>query len=140
MNSYISITSVNEANEKKISLPEAIIMIMIVGFADLLEIATDLLEAVPLIGQVFLFFSPIVDICVLAIVQFWLIMKGGIAFKKMASSLVGNIVEFIPGLDILPIRTVTLIVTIYLINHPEKAKIVQVATPSQAIKGKIETT
>ena len=109
--------------EKKISLPEIIIMVMIVGGADALEIFTDLLVVVPVIGQILLFLNPFVDIFVLAIVQLWFIIKGGIGFRKQVSALVGNLIELIPGLDILPIRTTTLIIAIYLINHPGVAKV-----------------
>ena len=113
---------------------------MIVGGADALEIFTDLSAAVPVIGQILLFLNPFVDIFVLAIVQLWFIMKGGIGFRKQVSALVGNLIEFIPGLDILPIRTTTLIIVIYLINHPKVAKVAQIATATGAtMKGKIGT-
>jgi len=115
-------------DQKKIQLPEIIIMLMIVGGADVLEVVTGLLAAVPVVGQILLFFNPFVDIFVLAIIQFWFIMKGGIGFYKQVISLVGNLIEFTPGLDILPIRTTTLIIAIYLINHPKVAKVAQVAT------------
>lgn len=53
--------------------------------------------------------------------QFWLFLKGGeFSFKKYGPSVIGNIVELIPILDWLPIRTVTLLISIYKINHPEK--------------------
>jgi hypothetical protein len=108
--------------QKKIQLPEIIIMLMIVGGADGLEVVTNLSAAVPVVGQILLFFNPFVDISVLAIIQFWLIMKGGIGFSKQATALVGNLIELVPGLDILPIRTTTLLVAIYMINHPKVAK------------------
>ncbi|MEK7114501.1 MAG: hypothetical protein AAB832_00335 [Patescibacteria group bacterium] len=104
--------------DKKISLPEIIIMVMIVGGADLFDVFVGLAAAVPVIGQILLFGNWFVDIFVLAIVQFWLIMKGGIGFRKQATVLVGNLAEMIPFLDILPIRTAALLVAIYMINHP----------------------
>ncbi|MDP3014812.1 MAG: hypothetical protein Q8N28_00065 [bacterium] len=107
-----------DEEQKKISLPEIIIMAMIVGGADLFDVFVNLAAAVPVIGQILLFGNWFVDIFVLAIVQFWLIMKGGIGFRKQATVLVGNLVEMIPLLDILPIRTATLLVVIYMINHP----------------------
>lgn len=111
-----------DEKQKKIGLPEIIIMLMVVGGADALEVVTDLSFAIPVIGQILLFTNPFIDIFTLAIVQFWLIMKGGIGFNKQATVLVGNLIELVPGLDILPIRTVSLIVTIYMINHPKVAK------------------
>lgn len=50
--------------------------------------------------------------------QIWLFFKGGeFSFKKQGPSLIGNVVELIPILDWLPIRTVTLLISIYKINH-----------------------
>ncbi len=105
--------------DKKISLPEIIIMVMIVGGADAFDVVTDLAAAIPVIGQILVFSNWFMDIFVLAIIQFWFIMKGGIGFRKQAVALVGNLIEMIPLLDILPIRTATLLVAIYLINKPE---------------------
>jgi hypothetical protein len=103
--------------DKKISLPEIIIMLFIVGGADALEVITDLAAAIPVIGQILVFGNWLVDIFVLAVIQFWFIMKGGIGFRKQAVALAGNLIEMIPLLDILPIRTATLLIAIYLINR-----------------------
>ncbi|MEK9154468.1 MAG: hypothetical protein AAB596_00105 [Patescibacteria group bacterium] len=105
----------------KISLPEIIIMVMIVGGADLFEVVIGFSAGVPVVGQILIFFGLMIDVFVLALTQFWFIMKGGIGFGKQASALSGNLIEFVPMLDILPIRTATLIVAIYLINKPEIA-------------------
>ena len=101
---------------------------MIVGGADLFDVFVNLAAAVPVIGQILLFGNWFVDIFVLAITQFWLIMKGGIGFRKQATVLVGNLIEFIPLLNVLPIRTAALLVAIYMINHPEIAE--KVAGPA----------
>ncbi len=114
--------------QKKISLPEIILMIMIVGGADLFDAITTLVALVPIIGKVFVFTNIFVGIFVLLIIQFWLILKGGIGFKKQLVVLVGNLIELIPGLNILPIRTLTLLIAIYLINHP---KIMKIASRTQ---------
>lgn len=108
--------------DKKISLPEIIIMVMIVAGADLFDVFVDLAAAVPVIGQILLFGNWFVDIFVFVIVQFWLIMKGGIGFRKQATVLVGNLVEMIPFLDVLPIRTAALLAAIYMINNPKIVK------------------
>lgn len=105
--------------QKKISLPEIIIMVLIVAGADFFDLFSGLAAAIPIIGQILVFLNWVVDFIVLAVVQIWLIMKGGIGFKKQAVSLAGNLAEFIPLLDILPFRTVTLLIAIYMINHPE---------------------
>jgi len=118
--------------DKKISLPEIIIMVMIVGGADLFDVFVGLAAAVPVIGQILLFGNWFVDIFVLAITQFWFIMKGGIGFGKQATALAGNLIEFIPFLDILPIRTAALIIAIYMINHPKVAE--KLAPAAKVIK------
>ncbi len=129
-----------DKEQKKIQLPEAIIMVMIAGGADALEAVTGMLVVVPIIGKILLFANFLVDISVFAIVQFWLIMKGGIGFKKQMTALVGNLIEFVPGLDILPFRTTALIITIYLVNHPKVAQIAASRTTAGSlIKGKAGT-
>ena len=112
----------NMEENKKISLPETILMTLIVGSADAFEVFSDVIFPIPVIGQIFVPINWFVDFFILALVQFWLIMKGGIGFRKQAVSLVGNIIELVPGLDILPIRTTTLLVAIYLINKSEQSE------------------
>lgn len=120
--------------DKKISLPEIIIMVILSGGADLFEVFVSFIGLMPVIGQTFIFADFFIGIAVLAIVQFWLIMKGGIKFRKQAASLVGNIIELIPFLDILPIRTVTLLISIYLINKGGAKKDESALTRKQAFK------
>jgi len=93
----------SEDEGPKISLPEGILMVMLSLIGELL----DIIDLGWLVG------FPI---------QLWLIMKGGIAFRKQVPALVGNLIELIPILDWLPIRTLTLLITIYMINHPKVAK------------------
>src|SRR3989344_3705952 len=113
--------------DKKISLVDAVIMFIIVLGADLFDAFAGISGFVPGVGQVIMFINWMVGLTVLAITQFWLIMKG----IKGLSYLAGNLVEMIPILNILPIRTATLLVVIYMANHPKIASKVQMA------KGKI---
>lgn len=94
----------------KISLVEGIIMVMITATADLIEIVLTFFGLNPL--------SVVIDVPVTFIIQFWLMMKG----SRWTWALAGNLIEFIPYLDFLPIRTGTLLVTIYLSNHQKAAK------------------
>lgn len=110
--------------QKKISLPEIIIMMMIVVGADLFDVFSGLAAAIPVIGQILIIFNWLIDFVVFAIVQFWLIIRGGIGFRKQAIALTGNLIEFIPLLDILPFRTATLLIAIYMINHPKAMRII----------------
>lgn len=120
--------------DKKISLPEIIIMVLLSGGADFFEVFVGFAGVVPVIGQALTIADFFIGLTVLAIVQFWLIMKGGIGFRKQASALMGNIIELIPFLDILPIRTVTLLISIYLINKEDAKKDILVPTKKQAFK------
>lgn len=95
----------------KISLVEGIIMVMITLTADIIEIILTFFALNPL--------SIVIDVPVTFIIQFWLWMKG----SKWAWALAGNLIEFIPYVDFLPIRTVTLLITIYLSNHQKVAKL-----------------
>lgn len=103
----------------KISLVEGILMLMIVVPFDILEVLTDLISPIPVIGQIALVVMHFGDWIILFIIQFWLIMKG----LKGLWALAGNLLEFIPYVDILPLRTLGLIITIYLANRPEIAQI-----------------
>lgn len=107
----------------KISLVEIILMMLIVVPFDILEVVADLISPIPIIGQIALVVMHFGDWIVLFIVQFWLIMKG----LKGLWALAGNLLEFIPYVDIMPLRTLGLIATIILANRPETAKIAQIA-------------
>jgi len=107
----------------KISLVEAILMLMIVVPFDVLEAITALISPIPVIGQIALVVMHFGDWIVLFIIQFWLIMKG----LKGLWALSGNLLEFIPFVDILPLRTLGLIATIILANRPEVAKVAKIA-------------
>jgi hypothetical protein len=117
-----------EEEKKIIGLPEIIFMVLLVGGIDLFEVISGFALAIPVIGQILIFINWFFDMFVLAITQLWFIMKGGIGFKQIATSLIGNLIEFVPALDVLPIRTVTLIIVIYMINHPKAAKIASFAS------------
>lgn len=95
----------------KVSLVEGIIMVMITLTADIIEIILTFFALNPL--------SVVIDVPTTAIIQFWLWMKGA----KGTWALAGNLIEFIPYLDFLPIRSVTLLITIYLTNHPKTAAV-----------------
>ncbi|MBI2013167.1 MAG: hypothetical protein HYS88_01840 [Candidatus Colwellbacteria bacterium] len=99
-----------EEKKGKVSLVEGIIMVMIVATADIVEIILTFFGLNPL--------SIIIDFPVTFTIQFWLWMKG----SKWTWALAGNLVEFIPYVDFLPIRTATLLLTIYLSNHSKAAK------------------
>lgn len=91
-------------DEKEISIVEAALMLLVVVPADIID-----------------FFVPsdfwILDVPITAIMTFWFLIKGA----RWEWELAGNLIEFIPIVDTLPIRTAMLIVAIYLTNHPPAA-------------------
>lgn len=104
-------------NHEIISLPEIIIMVA-------LSLVSEVLDIIDL-GWIIGF--PL---------QFWIFLKGGdFTFKKQGPSLIGNLIELIPVLDWLPIRTITLIITINRINHPENFGIINITKKANPVKG-----
>jgi len=97
-----------EQQQKKISLPEAILMIMICGLADLFELIATFVEAVPVIGQILLFIKWFVAIFSWLAIQFWLIMKG----VSIRWFLGGSGIELIPIVNALPVRLAALAMTL----------------------------
>ena len=95
---------------------------------DILEIIMNLLDPVALIGFALgLVFSFIIEPIAELITSLILIIMGGdLGYRALAKSLVvytiGIIAEFIPILDALPLRTITLIVAILLIYRDIRVK------------------
>lgn len=113
--------------EKKISLVETIFMVMVAGLADIFELVATVATPVPVVGQILLFFKWIVSICTWLILQFWLIMKGIRGMWFLSGSLLDAIANFLM-LDIPFGKTVSIILTIYLANHPKTAQMAEIAT------------
>ncbi|MEK7143725.1 MAG: hypothetical protein AAB820_00125 [Patescibacteria group bacterium] len=126
--------------EKKIGLPEAILMFFVVAFADIFDVVTTISLAVPVLGEILIVLNWFVDIVVLAIIWIWLIIKEEIGARIMITSLIGSLAEFIPLLDVLPIRTVVLLLTIYMINHPKVADAAAKLTPKGRAAGSVSKT
>jgi len=106
--------------DKKISLPEGMIMFLFVASADLAEL---ILIVVP-------FLTAFISFPVWLIIQLWLIMKGIKGSWFLAGGLFDTLINLI-GFDLPFAKTITLLVTIYLANHP---KVTAIAT------GKIKTS
>jgi hypothetical protein len=102
----------NQAEQKKISLPEAIIMIEIVGSADLVKLFVSLTG----IGIII---AAIINFIVGGIMLLWLFMKGARGLGKLISMFI-------------PIQTLALLVVIYLVNHPKIIKTTEKLTGGAA--------
>ena len=103
-------------NEQKISLPEIILMTLICGGTDVFEIFATLASGTVILAAIFVSLNWMLDIFCWLSLLIWLIMKR----IKGVWVLSGNALEMIPGLDVLPLRTITLWLTIFLINRPIK--------------------
>ncbi|HEY4496859.1 MAG TPA: hypothetical protein VI432_01795 [Candidatus Paceibacterota bacterium] len=109
--------------DKKISLVEIILMLMITITADVVELILTLFVAGIVVNI-------LINIPVWLVIQFWLIMRGirGLSYTA------GSMVEFVPIINALPLRTASMLITIYLANHPGAAKL---ASPKSMIKKNI---
>lgn len=119
--------------EKKFSLPESIIMVLICLFADTAELFFYFLSIIPFFSPVSIVISWFINTFVFGIVYLWLIIKGG----KKAWFLAGGLVEFIPFLNLLPLKTLTVIIAIVLSNNPALNKTANLASGKMSEKSKI---
>ena len=95
-----------EKPEPKISTPEAILVIMVLMLADGIELLL-----------LFLALDDfwISDAIAFPLTQFYLRMKG----VKGTASLVANLLELIPYVGWLPLRTMGFAIVVYLDHHPK---------------------
>ena len=114
-------------NKPKISPIEAILMLMFVGLADAAEFFFEFFIITA-------WLSWIVDIIVFPVTQLWLRFKG----IKGTYNLVSNLLEFLPLVSALPLRTAGMIVTIIIDRNPKlKEKVEKYASvkkPAAAAK------
>ncbi|MBI5079200.1 hypothetical protein HZB06_00790 [Candidatus Wolfebacteria bacterium] len=106
--------------DKKISLPEIIIMVLLAGSADLFGLFSGFAFAVPVIGQALIIFSFFVSLSVWIIIQFWLIMKK-VGWQQLWYT-GGSLGDIIFG-GVIPAQTPALLWTIFLVNNPKLAAI-----------------
>lgn len=119
-------------NEKPFDTVSIVLLVLIAGMSDVADLVTDLVAAIPVIGQIiYLGNSFLVSPIVWAILQGTFIMKTG-GFR--ASSLVvaggglGNMIN-IPGSE-----TITTIIAIVMANNSKLSKLTAIAGVA---KGKI---
>src|SRR3989344_4066335 len=105
--------------EKKISTAEAIIMI-------LMAIFTDLIQLVLYLSVIFAIAAPAVGLLYSGIIQFWMTMKG----LRGTYILVNN-----AGSALFPIKSISVIVLIFMVNNPRVAQIASVAGGKPASGG-----
>ncbi len=103
--------------EKKFNFGEGLILVLFTIFADLFELIADGLGLIPVLAPLSIGLSWFINVTVMAIVISIFFMKG----ERGIWYLAGSAIEFIPVINILPIRTATCLVAIYLANHPKAA-------------------
>jgi len=104
----------NQKPEPKISLPEFIFVGLFIVLVDIID----------LIGLLFAFpMSDITDIVMFPVTQIYLYMKG----VRGTFMLIGNLIEAIPWIGDLPVRTVVWCVTYFIDHHPKLEKITEIA-------------
>jgi len=121
-------------NQKKISLVEALLMVLLNLFGDAIDVALNLLSLTPVIGFGVLMISPFISTSFFAITEFWLIMRGGFGFRQQVSVIVGNLLDEVPYVSFLPFKTVSVTVAIWMINHPKAMTVLSVGTSNLMAK------
>lgn len=98
--------------EQKISLPEIIIMGIICVGVDFAELIANLLSATVILAPLFIGLEWIANAFYCIALAIWLIIK------RMRGTwlIAGGLLEFIPGINALPLRTITLATTVSLTN------------------------
>lgn len=117
--------------DKKISLPEIIIMAMLAGGADLFGLIAGLALGIPVVGQILIFASLFISASVWLVLQFWLIMKGVRGWWYGG----GSLFDIFSG-GVLPLQSPALWLTIYLANKKESEGII--GTAEKLAKGRIK--
>lgn len=109
--------------EKKFSLPEIIVLLMIAVANDLLLLAVDFVFALPIVGQILGAGMEFVNLIIWGIILLWFTMKLGFRGRIGVLQVAGGIAEFfgIPG------RTATVLLGIILTNNPKLSKVATVA-------------
>ncbi len=101
-----------QAERDKISLVEGLLLLMLAATADLLEIVADLTVILAVIGLIFGFFTS-------GIILLWSILRGGesyLVFRRVIITIAGWFLDAV-FLGILPIRTLALLLTIWVNNR-----------------------
>ncbi len=113
--------------EKPFGTVDIVFLVMIAGLSDVADLITDLVFAVPVVGQaIYLVNAFLISPLVWATIQFWFIMKVGFGAPGLVNLAggVGNIIG-IPGSE-----TLTVIIAIQIANHPKAAAIASAVSPA----------
>ncbi len=118
--------------EKPFDTASIVLLLLVAGFSDIADLATDLIFPVPIIGQVvFVFNSLVVSPIVWAIIQFSFIMKTGMGRASLVAVAggLGNIAN-IPGSE-----TVTTLIAISIANNPKVSEAASLVSKAEGKGG-----
>lgn len=108
--------------EKKISLPEVIVLGIVAGIGDIFGIIAGLNLLIPGLGEILIITSLGLSILIFISLLFYLKMKGAVSWWFMVASIAKI---FTAG--VLPTQTIFFLVQVYFANHPAAGKIAQLA-------------
>jgi hypothetical protein len=117
-----------QPNQPKISFGEMLPITIAVFLVDVFDILGDLAAGLVFLLPLTLLFD-FFSLIIMAIVQFFLFIKG-VKGLKSATFLISAAADFIPLINILPLKTAGWLLTVYLVNHPDSklSKINQVGS------------
>ncbi|HBT74771.1 TPA: hypothetical protein DEB29_02045 [Candidatus Wolfebacteria bacterium] len=120
-----------EIKTKTVGLAETIFLVLLVGIEELVEVAILLVTLGAGIGVV-----EIMNIGMVALLEMYMIFRGGVGIKRLIVQPLGGVLDGILG-TILPIKTISTMIGIWMINNSEKIeKIVGPAGQIIATRGK----
>ena len=116
----------NNSEKAKISLPETVIFTMLALFMDSLEFLGGLANVLPVIGPAIWFIIWVMGLFVSAIILLWTFIRGAHGRRAVKIGL-GRLLGFLADAFIfvgwLPIRTLVLVITIWINNHLENKNV-----------------
>lgn len=110
----------------KITLPEIIMLVLIALGTDIADAVLNMLALIPVIGISFGVIAWAMDAIAGAIIAIWFFAKGQSGMRGATVAIVGSVIDSVPFLNFLPIRTVTVVTAIIMVNNadnlPQHAK------------------
>jgi hypothetical protein len=111
--------------DKKISMVETMFLVLFIVPLDIIELVAGVVPGLSYIAIGY-------DLAAMGGLFMYFHMKGGNYALPTAGS---GIEAVFPGIDALPIRTITLIVAIYMTNHPNAGKIASLGSVNKVVGG-----
>jgi len=131
------------SEKAKIELPEAFVFVMLALVADGIEFLMGFAHLLPVLGQAMWFMGWIFGLSISATIILWLILKGayeGPATKKKRKVIVNAIIFLADAVILggwLPLRSISLMVTIWLSNRSEGKRLERALFAIEKITSKL---